>query len=270
VRVDRSRLEQVLVNLLVNARDAMPHGGRITIATANALVTAGEAQRFPGATAGDHVVVTIADTGHGMDAETLSHLFEPFFTTKELGKGTGLGLATCHGIVKQAGGHITVTSEPGHGTTFRILLPRVEHSAGETAVPAPLPPLRGGHETVLIAEDESAVRGLASLTLRAHGYKVLEASTGAEALRIAERGGQDIDLLVSDVVMPVLNGPQLATRFHALRPGTPVLFISGHAETTIAHQGVLDAGVEFLAKPFTPDRLARRVRQILDRHVQPG
>jgi CheY-like chemotaxis protein len=202
-----------------------------------------------------------------MPPEVQSHLFEPFFTTKELGKGTGLGLATCHGIVKQAGGHITVTSAPGHGTTFRIFLPRVERASADAVPAVPKPPLRGGHETVLVAEDESAVRGLASLTLRAHGYTVLEASTGTEALALVERGTRVIDLLVSDVVMPGLNGRDLAERFRGLRPGIPVLFISGHAETTIAHEGILDAGVEFLAKPFTPDLLARRVREILDRRA---
>jgi nitrogen-specific signal transduction histidine kinase len=267
VEADPSQVHQILVNLAVNARDAMPSGGTLIIETANALLDELYARSHLEVRPGRYVLLSITDTGVGMPPEVQSHLFEPFFTTKELGKGTGLGLATCHGIVKQAGGHITVTSAPGHGTTFRIFLPRVERASAD-AVPAVLkPPLRGGHETVLVAEDESAVRGLASLTLRAHGYTVLEASTGTEALALVERGTRVIDLLVSDVVMPGLNGRDLAERFRVLRPGIPVLFISGHAETTIAHQGILDAGVEFLAKPFTPDRLARRVREILDRRA---
>jgi PAS domain S-box-containing protein len=265
VEADPSQLHQILVNLAVNARDAMPSGGTLIIEAANVVLDEQYVRGHLDVRPGRYVLLSMSDTGVGMSREVQTHLFEPFFTTKELGKGTGLGLATCHGIVKQAGGHITVASEPGHGTTFRIFLPRVERTADEVDGPAALPPLRGGWETLLVAEDEGAVRSLASLTLRSNGYSVLEASTGTEALAIAERERHTIHLLVSDVVMPGLNGRELAERFRALRPGTPVLFISGHAETTIAHQGILEAGVEFLAKPFTPDRLARRVREILDR-----
>jgi CheY-like chemotaxis protein len=249
----------------VNARDAMPHGGRIVIETANARLDEVYARTHADVEAGDYVMLVFSDTGAGMPRDVQAHVFEPFFTTKERGKGTGLGLATCHGIVKQAGGHIHVYSEPGLGTTFRIYLPRVMGAVTHEVIAAPLPPLRRGHETVLLAEDEPAVRNLASLSLRAHGYTVIEAHDGAAALTAAQANAGRIRLLVTDVVMPGMNGPDLAERFRPLCPGALVLFISGHAESAIVHHGVLDPGVAFLPKPFTPERLARRVREMLDR-----
>jgi PAS domain S-box-containing protein len=265
VHADVGQLQQILLNLTVNARDAMPHGGRIVIETANTRLDDTYARTHPDVEVGDYVMLVFSDTGLGMPRDVQEHAFEPFFTTKERGKGTGLGLATCHGIVKQAGGHIHVYSEPGLGTTFRIYLPRVRDAIADEALAVPLPPLRRGHETVLLAEDEPAVRNLASLSLRAHGYTVIEAHDGAAALTAAQAHAGRIRLLVTDVVMPGMNGPDLAARFRPLCPDAQVLFISGHAESAIVHQGVLEAGVAFLPKPFTPERLARRVREMLDR-----
>jgi CheY-like chemotaxis protein len=242
----------------------MPHGGRIVIETADTRLDEVYARTHPDLEAGDYVMLVFSDTGAGMPRDVQEHAFEPFFTTKERGKGTGLGLATCHGIVKQAGGHIHVYSEPGLGTTFRIYLPRVPDAVAHETLAAPLPPLRRGHETVLLAEDEPAVRNLASLCLRAHGYTVIEAQDGATALTAAQAHAGRIRLLVTDVVMPGMSGPDLAQRFRPLCPEALVLFISGHAESAIVHHGVLDPGVAFLPKPFTPERLARRVREMLD------
>jgi two-component system cell cycle sensor histidine kinase/response regulator CckA len=264
VKADPGQIQQLLVNLTVNARDAMPDGGRLTIETAVELVEQEYAATHPGAAAGWHVRLAVTDTGAGMGPEVLSHLFEPFFTTKERGKGTGLGLATCHGIVKQMGGHIRVQSRPGHGTTFRIYLPMVEGPAdaprlGGFVTPAPM-----GSETVLVVEDEPSVRRLAVLGLRAQGYSVFEAADGTAALGIAGRIGPEIDLVVSDVVMPGISGPELARRLTVIARGTKILLMSGHAENDVLPVGLDDLGVAFLPKPFTPERLARKVREVLD------
>jgi len=258
VRVDPGQVEQVLVNLAVNARDAMPDGGRLTIRTANVDVS--EAAELP---IGRYVLIEVADTGTGMDAATMARAFEPFFTTKERGKGTGLGLASVYGIVRQSGGHIGLTSAPGAGTTFRIHLPRVEaavdaaHEAPAVAAPA------AGTETILVAEDEQMVRVLVRKVLEQAGYTVLLAGGGSEALQLAERHTGPIHLLVTDVVMPGMSGRELARQLVTKRAGTKVLFLSGYADDAVARHGVLEPGTAFMQKPFTPSALARRVREVL-------
>ena len=258
VRVDPGQVEQVLVNLAVNARDAMPDGGRLTIRTANVDVS--EATELP---IGPYVLIEVADTGTGMDAATMARAFEPFFTTKERGKGTGLGLASVYGIVRQSGGHIGLTSAPGAGTTFRIHLPRVEaavdaaHEAPAVAAPA------AGTETILVAEDEQMVRVLVRKVLEQAGYTVLLAGGGSEALQLAERHTGPIHLLVTDVVMPGMSGRELARQLVTKRAGTKVLFLSGYADDAVARHGVLEPGTAFMQKPFTPSALARRVREVL-------
>ncbi len=265
VRADPGQLHQVLVNLAVNARDAMPRGGRLVVETANAELDEDYARGHVGVAAGAYVMLAVSDTGAGMSPEVQAHLFEPFFTTKPQGKGTGLGLATCHGIVSQSGGHIRVASEVGHGTTVRVYFPRVEAAPGDAvAAPTGGHALRGGTETIVIAEDEPSVRQLAAMSLRSYGYRVLEAADGDEALELARRLDGSVHLLVSDVVMPRMSGSELAIRFGAACPGVPVLFVSGHAEHAVAHNGEVVPGVQFLPKPFTPERLARKVREVLD------
>jgi two-component system cell cycle sensor histidine kinase/response regulator CckA len=266
VTADPSQVEQVIMNLAVNARDAMPRGGRITVETASADL-ADEAALGSGAPqAGSWVTLSISDTGVGMAADTLSHLFEPFFTTKEPGKGTGLGLSTVYGIVTQSGGHISVTSELGRGTTFRIYLPKSEAGAAvpKPAARASVP--RGGTETILLAEDEEAVRDLVRTILEQRGYTVLEAADGHEAIGICEDYRGEIHLLVSDVVMPLMSGPELAARLLRLRPSLRTLFLSGYTDEAVNAHGVI-AGANFLQKPFKPVDLAARVRDVLDRLV---
>ncbi|HYK82680.1 MAG TPA: PAS domain S-box protein [Gemmatimonadales bacterium] len=265
VNADPSQLEQVLLNLAVNARDAMPTGGRLTIETAGVQLPAEHGEGRHRVPAGEYVRLTVTDTGMGMDEATQAHLFEPFFTTKEVGKGTGLGLATVYGIVKQSGGHVWVYSEPGHGTSVKIYLPRV---ASAPAAPVPAAPepqeLRGGCETVLLVEDAAPVRTLARRSLEAWGYTVLDAPDPEVALTVAtgHRGG--IDLLVTDVVMPGMSGRELAERLGPERPQMKVLYTSGYTDDAMVRQGVLTAGVAFLQKPFVPETLARKVRQVLD------
>ena len=215
-------------------------------------------------------MLTVSDTGIGMSAEVRARLFEPFFTTKEVGKGTGLGLATCYGIVKQSGGHISVDSEPGHGTTFTIYLPQLEEAAAVQPKRDESDDLPHGKETVLLVEDEPSLLKLASLILQELGYTVLEASNGREALRIAEeRNGQGVDLVLTDVVMPQMGGKELVDHIHAAHPEIKVLFSSGYTQNTVVHHGVLDDGIAFLHKPYTHDTLARKVREVLDR-PKPG
>ena len=263
VEADAGQIQQLLVNLTVNARDAMPDGGRLLIETADETIGEESARAHPGAIPGQYVVLAVADTGVGMNEDVRSHLFEPFFTTKELGKGTGLGLATCHGIVRQMGGHIRVYSEPGRGTTFRIYLPRKSGAADPQPVSAPPKPSPVGVETVLVVEDEPNVRHLAVLGLRAHGYTVLEAAGGAEAIQIAGRVGSAIDVIVSDVMMPGMSGPELLKRLSSIAPQALAVLMSGHAEATVLppEPALRNA---FLPKPFTPERLARKVREVLD------
>jgi len=264
VRADRTQIEQVLVNLAVNARDAMPSGGRVDIETANVMLDARDVAARVDANAGPHVMLSVHDTGIGMDLDTQAQVFEPFFTTKEVGQGTGLGLSTAYGIVTQAGGHIAVESRPGAGTTFHVFLPAVAREGAASAPEANgvVPPT--GRETVLVVEDEAAVRSLARDVLGRLGYRVLVASDGREALKVADQHRGRIDLLVSDVVLPHLRGVEVADRLCARQPALRVLYISGYTETAIVHDGQLDPGVNFLAKPFLPADLGTRVREILD------
>jgi len=264
VRADPGQIEQIIVNLAVNARDAMPEGGTLTIETANAELDEHYAHSHPGTTPGQYVMLGVSDTGHGMDEQTQSHLFEPFFTTKEKGKGTGLGLATVYGIVKQSSGTILVYSEPGHGTTFKVYLPRVEGVAKPlvTVRSSVQPPT--GTETVLLVEDHDGLRALARKVLGRYGYTVLEAPNGDEALRICERHQGAIHLLLTDVVMPGMSGPRLADRLAPLHPAMKVVYTSGYTDDAIVRHGVLVAGTAFLQKPYTIEALARKVRAVLD------
>jgi two-component system, cell cycle sensor histidine kinase and response regulator CckA len=263
VKVDPTQFEQILVNLVVNARDAMQKGGKISIETRNVVLDEEYAERHEGVAPGEYVMVAVSDTGSGMDEAVRLHIFEPFFTTKEKGRGTGLGLATVYGIVKQSGGHIWLYSEAGVGTTFRIYLPRSTEEATVQLPAASAEPFNGS-ETVLLVEDEPSVRAMAVQALRGQGYTVLEAMNGEEALRLIKGREQEIALLITDVVMPQMSGKDLADRLQAIHPGIRTLYASGYTENTVLHHGVLEAGVNFLSKPFTPTLLIRKVREILD------
>jgi PAS domain S-box-containing protein len=263
VRVDPGQLEQVIVNLAVNARDAMADGGRLTIETSNVALDAGHTGRDVGMTPGPYVMLAISDNGVGMDAATRARMFEPFFTTKGPGKGTGLGLSTVDGIVNQSGGRIQVYSEPGVGTVFKILFPRTD--AGPEAEPPGDTTLPRGTETILLVEDEAEVRSLAREVLERLGYTLLEAKTGTDAVLIAARHVGLIDLLLTDVVMPRMGGGALAQAVTAARPETRILFMSGYTDDAIVRHGILEAGVQLLEKPFTPETLSRKVRMVLDR-----
>jgi len=264
VKADSSQLEQVIVNLAVNARDAMPEGGQLTIETANVELDAEYGWAHPEVSPGRYVLLSFADTGIGMEPDTQARAFEPFFTTKESGNGTGLGLATVYGIVKQSGGSIYLYTEPGRGSTFKIYLPLVEEEPTvETRRPS-LHPATTGSETILLVEDNAAVRAFARRVLEEPGYTVLEAASGAAALMLAASGGRSIDLLVTDVVMPGVQGHQLAERLWADRPDMPVLYISGFTETSVISHGISRHRVSFLPKPFTAEALALAVRHILD------
>ncbi|HLL81283.1 MAG TPA: PAS domain S-box protein, partial [Longimicrobium sp.] len=267
VRADPGQLEQVLMNLALNARDAMPGGGKLTLETRNVWLDDEYARRHPSVTPGAYVMVAVSDSGHGMDAETQARVFDPFFTTKEPGRGTGLGLATVYGIVRQSGGHVWVYSEVGRGTSFKVYLPRVD------GVPAAQGPgrgagLRGGTETILLVEDEESVRRLGHRVLERAGYTVLAAAAGGEALRVAEAHAGAIHLLVTDVVMPGMSGREVAERMALLRPRAGVLFTSGYTDDAIVHHGVLDDGMAFLQKPFDPSTLLDAVRRVLDGEVR--
>jgi PAS domain S-box-containing protein len=260
-RADPSQIEQVLLNLAVNSRDAMPRGGRLTIETANVELDPGEARALD-AEAGAYVRLTVADTGHGMDEATRARIFEPFFTTKEPGKGTGLGLATVHGVVRQTGGHIGVETAAGRGTTFRIYLPRVSGTPDPAASAAPAAAARGT-EAILLVEDDVQVRALAREILEASGYAVLEAVSPDEALALAG-GPRRIDLLLSDIVMPGMNGVDLARRVRQARPGIRVLYMSGHTGNAVTEEAALDPGLVLLQKPFTMSTLTAKIREALD------
>jgi CheY-like chemotaxis protein len=264
-------LEQILLNLAINARDAMPRGGKLTLATSDARLDESETQPHADVAPGEYVMLTVSDTGVGMTDEVKTHLFEPFFTTKDHGEGTGLGLATCYGIVRQHGGHMSVASEPDRGTTFTIYFPA---AAGEPLEQreAAQPPrtLLTGTETILLAEDDDAVREIAREVLRQCGYVVMEASTATEALRAEAQYGEVIHLLVTDVIMPRMNGQDLAQQLAMRRPSLKTLFISGYTESAVIQQEMLNPGVAYLPKPFTPQELAEKVRYLLDEQADLG
>jgi len=264
VKADPGQIEQVIMNLAVNARDAMPKGGKLTIETANLDLDQAYSREHVTVNSGPYVMLAIADTGSGMDAETLSHVFEPFFTTKEQGKGTGLGLSTVYGIVKQSGGYIWPYSEPGMGTSFKIYLPRVDEMAERELARAQVSPRLGGKETILLVEDEEGVRGLTRQLLQRHGYTVLEAEHGQDALLLCERYSGPIHLLLSDVVLAQMSGRELVDRLIPLRPEMRVLYMSGYSDEAIVHHGVLKPGTAFLQKPFTTESLMRKLREVLD------
>jgi PAS domain S-box-containing protein len=263
VRADPGSLEQVIVNLVVNARDAMPAGGKLTMETVNVVLDQEYADGHLGAKTGAYVMLSVTDSGTGIDKATLAQIFEPFFTTKPQGKGTGLGLSTAFGIVQQSGGNIWVYSELGLGTTFKIYLPRVDAPA-EALRPSRRPTGRHGSETVLLVEDEKQVRHMASTILRRHGYTVIEAGSGTEALQRCEQHDGSIQLLLSDVVMPGMSGPELALRLAPLRPEMMFLCMSGYTDDAAVRHGVLDATFAYLQKPFTVETLTRKVRDVLD------
>ncbi|HEX7572356.1 MAG TPA: PAS domain S-box protein, partial [Bacteroidota bacterium] len=265
VKVDPGQFQQILMNLVVNARDAMPDGGKIVIETANVDLDEGYCAIHPYVKPGRFVMLSVSDTGKGMSEEVKVHIFEPFFTTKEMGKGTGLGLATTYGVVKQAGGSIEVYSEVGKGTSFKIYLPRVE---GEAAKPREFDltmELPAGSGTVLLVEDEVMVRNLGVQILEHSGYRVMQAGNGDEAIAMAMGYGERIDLLLTDVVMPGMGGSELANRLTRIHPETRVLFISGYTDNAIVHQGILDEGVSFIGKPYSPSALAKKVREVLNK-----
>jgi two-component system cell cycle sensor histidine kinase/response regulator CckA len=265
VKIDPGQFQQVLVNLVVNARDAMPGGGKIVIETANVDLDDGYCALHPYVTAGRFVMLSVSDTGHGMSDEVKAHIFEPFYTTKAKGKGTGLGLATTHGVVKQSGGSIEVYSEVGIGTTFKIYLPRVEDKASKLVRDDKSTERVGGTETVLVVEDEEILRSLCVRILDSFGYRVFQAGTGDEAIALATGYGERIDLLLTDVVMPGMSGAELAMQLVLHHPEAKVLFTSGYTENAITRHGVLDEGVNFINKPYAPSALAKKVREVLDK-----
>jgi PAS domain S-box-containing protein len=263
VKADPGQLEQVIVNLAVNARDAMPRGGKLIIETANVSLDETFRRLHRGAPVGPHVVLAVSDTGSGIDAQTLPRIFEPFFTTKEKGKGTGLGLSTVYGIVKQSGGYVTVYSEPGRGTTFKVYLPRVDEPLDQAAAtpPSPEPPV--AWETVLLVEDEGALRSMIQEILQEAGYTVLPAATSDAALDAVRSHPGPVHVMVTDVVLPRMGGRELAEQVAALRPSLRVLYMSGYTDEAIVHHGMLDPGMHFLQKPFTADDFLRRIRELL-------
>jgi signal transduction histidine kinase/CheY-like chemotaxis protein len=264
VKIDRSQLEQVIVNLAVNARDAMPSGGKLTIETQIVDVDHSYATAHWSVAPGKYTVISVADTGTGMDENTQARIFEPFYTTKEVGKGTGLGLAMVYGTVKQSGGFIWVYSEPGSGTTFKIYLPVAQDGTLPATEHKPLTPPPRGSETIVLAEDSAAVRSTARQILERAGYTVLEAPNGKTALEIARKKSHLIHMLITDVVMPEMSGSQLTERFAALRPSAKILYMSGYTDDAVVRHGVISAGIDYLQKPFSSEALLRKVRDVLD------
>ncbi|HEB09755.1 MAG TPA: PAS domain S-box protein, partial [Spirochaetales bacterium] len=267
IEADPVQIEQVIMNLAVNSRDAMPEGGKLTIETVNVYLDEGYCGVHPEVQPGHYVLLAVSDNGHGMAEEIRDHIFDPFFTTKEVGKGTGLGLSTVYGIVKQSGGYIWVYSEPDKGTAFKIYLPQIkEDQDWKTEVPK-AKEAAGGKETILLVEDEESLRGLAAKVLRKQGHTVIEAANGIEALETMAASGQpEIDLLITDVIMPEMGGTELAGKLLERYPGIKVLYISGYTDNAIVHHGVLAEGVSFLPKPFSPISLAQKVRDTLDKN----
>jgi PAS domain S-box-containing protein len=266
VKVDPGQFEQMMVNLAINARDAMPNGGKLILETSNVTLTQDYAYQHAGMTPGRYVMVAISDTGAGMTDEVKAHLFEPFFTTKGMTAGTGLGLSTVYGIVKQSSGYALVYSELGHGTTFKIYLPRSEEEADIRPRPEVIGSVPRGDETVLLVENEPLVRGLASRVLREQGYKLLEAANGFEAMRVAQMHAEEqIHLLLTDVLMPGMNGRELAESLGPLLPKMKVLYMSGYTDQAIVYHGFLEKGMNYIEKPFRVDALARKVREVLDK-----
>ncbi|MGB6787991.1 MAG: PAS domain S-box protein [Candidatus Acidiferrales bacterium] len=270
VKADRGQIDQVILNLAVNARDAMPKGGKLVIETLNAELTDSDVNRYRYVIPGPYTLLKVTDTGCGMDAELQSHIFEPFFTTKGQGKGTGLGLATVYGVIKQSGGYIWVESEAGKGATFKVYLPRVEELREAVPENENLERPVQRSRTILLVEDEHSLRKLTRNTLKGAGHTVLEASDAAEALGVASQAESPIDLLLTDVVMPGMSGRALADELTALRPGIKVLYMSGYTDGDVATHGVLQSGISFLRKPFTGDELVRRVDEILSVSVPVG
>jgi two-component system cell cycle sensor histidine kinase/response regulator CckA len=263
VRADPSHLEQVIMNLSVNARDAMPQGGRLTIETADVELDAAYGDRHHGVAPGRYVMLAVSDTGCGMSADVQQRIFEPFFTTKEKGKGTGLGLSTVFGIVQQSGGSIWVYSEVANGTVFKVYFPRVD-ATPDAALPAFAPKTARGSETILLVEDDDRVRAVALEILRKQGYRVIEARNAGEALLSCERHAEEIHILLTDVVMPQMSGPELAKRVTSGHPNIKILCMSGYTDDAVVRHGALEAGIAFLQKPFTPKSLAEKVRAVLD------
>jgi two-component system, cell cycle sensor histidine kinase and response regulator CckA len=270
VKADAAQLEQVIMNLVVNARDAMPKGGRLTVETSNVELDENYSVKHPTVRPGSYVMLAVSDTGEGMSEETQARIFEPFFTTKEMGRGTGLGLSMVYGIVKQSGGHIWVYSELGHGTTFKVYLPRTAEAAESTGTAAPAAGTIRGNETILLAEDDYQLRELARTILSGYGYAVMVTKNAQEARLICEQHASSIHMLLTDVVMPGISGRELAQALLARNPAVKVLFMSGYTENAIVHHGVLDNGTFFLQKPFTPAILASKVREVLDARGAPG
>ncbi|MHB8502697.1 MAG: hybrid sensor histidine kinase/response regulator, partial [Candidatus Acidiferrales bacterium] len=267
VKADPAQVEQVIMNLVVNARDAMPKGGRLMVETSNVDLDSTYARDHVSVKPGAYVMLAVSDTGMGMSPETVAHIFEPFFTTKESGQGTGLGLSTVYGIVKQSGGYIWVYSEPGKGTTFKVYLPRVAEQAESKQGAVQLPGAGQGSETILLVEDEEAVRELVSRILAARGYSVVAAKSTQEAEQFVAKHGGEIHLLLTDIIMPGTSGRELARRITARHPRTRVLYMSGYTDNVLAQGGVLEAGLSFLQKPFTPGTLVQKVRDVLDSPV---
>jgi CheY-like chemotaxis protein len=267
VKADPAQVEQVIMNLVVNARDAMPKGGRLTVETVNVELDSTYARDHVSVKPGPYVMLAVSDTGMGISRETMAQIFEPFFTTKESGKGTGLGLSTVYGIVKQSGGYIWVYSEPNKGTTFKVYLPRVAAEVECKPSVVEVPGAGRGSETILLVEDEEAVRDLASRILSAKGYSVVAARNTKEAEQFSEKHAGDIHLVLTDIIMPGTSGRELARRISARRPRTRILFMSGYTDNVLAEGGVLEAGLSFLQKPFTPGALLQKVREVLDSPV---
>ncbi|MHB1109569.1 MAG: response regulator, partial [Devosia sp.] len=265
VKADLVQLEQVVVNLVVNARDAMPNGGSITLRTRNVTEAEAAGMTFTGMPPADYVLIEVEDTGTGMPPKILEKIFEPFFSTKELGKGTGLGLSTVYGIIKQTGGFIYPESVLGKGTTFKIFLPRHVPAEGEVVAKVVAAPVRDltGHERILIVEDEDTVRSFSARALRTTGYEVFEADSGEQALEVLDDIGNDIDLMISDVVMPEMDGPALLTKVRERLPELKVIFVSGYAEESVRQDIADDQSVEFLAKPYSLDQINSKVKEVL-------